>query len=144
MQKTPGSIRNKLMIACAFVVACVLATPAAFAQARGHHDRRDHSADVIGALVVGAVIGGVLVSASQNHDRYYGNGYYYPQAYPPPPPPPGYYGNSGYYGYPGQGSVRIGVVYSPNDHRRYGRSYGYGRQPAYPIRHNGHYRRHGH
>ncbi|HEX5354528.1 MAG TPA: hypothetical protein VFW60_10650 [Rhodanobacteraceae bacterium] len=140
MQLKSTSIRNKLMVACAFVVAGVLATPAAFAQS--HHDRRNHSADVIGALVVGAVIGGVLVSASQHQNGYYGNRYEYPErAYPPPPR---YYGDSGYYRNPGYGSVNIGVVYTHRDNRWQGRDHRYYAGP-HDYRHDRqvrHYPRH--
>jgi len=58
MKRGPGSLRNKLMLACALTVAAVLATPAAMA--RDYRGHRDDSGKVLGALVVGAVIGGVL------------------------------------------------------------------------------------
>jgi len=134
MKRKSGLIRNKLMLACALVAAAVLATPAAMARDyRGHGG--DDSGKVLGALVVGAVIGGVIASASQ-HDRY-DNGYYYPaQSYPPQgyyqsyPSYPAYsYGNGGYYdsypNYPGYGSVNVGVVYSGRGgHGYYGGSRG--------------------
>lgn len=131
MQRKSGSIRNKLMLACALVAAAVLATPAAMA-----HDYRGHGDDsgkVLGALVVGAVIGGVIASASADHDRYYDNGYYYPpQSYPPQ----GYYesypaysyndgGHYSYPAYPSYGSVNVGVVYSSGGHGYYRGSRGY-------------------
>ena len=131
MKSRPGSIRNKLMLACALTAAAVLATPAAMAHDyRGH---RDDSGKVLGALVVGAVIGGVIASASEHHHDYYSGGYYYPapQAYAPA----GYYESGyasyptygGYYSYPsypsyGYGSsVNVGVVYSSGGsyHRGY-------------------------
>lgn len=136
------SIRNRLMLACAIGAAFALATPAAMA--RGHyHYRGNSSANVLGALVVGAVIGGVLVSASQQHNAYYGGGYYYPpQPYPsqgyyggyaaPYPAYPAYpaytYGTGGYYGYPAYGGgVSVGVVYSSGGYRGnyYGAPRGY-------------------
>lgn len=130
MQRKSGLIRNKLMLACALVAAAVLATPAAMA--RGYRGHGDDSGKVLGALVVGAVIGGVIASASQ-HDRY-DNGYYYPaQSYPPQ----GYYesypayayDDGGYYSYPAYpsyGSVNVGVVYSGRGgHGYYGGSRGY-------------------
>lgn len=135
MQRKSGLIRNKLMLACALVAAAVLATPAAMA--RGYRGHSDDSGKVLGALIVGAVIGGVIASASQ-HDRY-DNGYYYPaQSYPPQ----GYYQNytsypaysyndGGYYNYPAYpsyGSVNVGVVYSGRGgHGYYGGSRGYPR-----------------
>ena len=130
MQRKSGPIRNKLMLACALVAAAVLATPAAMA-----HDYRGHGDDsgkVLGALVVGAVIGGVIASASQHHDRYYDGGYYYPpQSYPQ-----GYYesypaysyNDGGYYSYPSYpsyGSVNVGVVYSSGGRGYYRGSRGY-------------------
>lgn len=133
MQRQSGSIHNKLMLACAMLAAAVLATPAAMA-----HDYRGHGDDsgkLLGALVVGAVIGGVLVSASEHHDRYYDGGYYsapaYPQqgyyggepaAYSYPSYPAYSYGNGGYYHYPSYaGSVNVGVVYSDQGGRWRGR-----------------------
>ena len=81
MKRGPGSLRNKLMLACALTVAAVLATPAAMA--RDYRGHRDDSGKVLGALVVGAVIGGVIASASQSSRTYYDDGYYYPaQSYP--------------------------------------------------------------
>lgn len=127
MKKAPGSIRNKLMVACALVVAAGFATPAAMAHDsyRGH----DHSGEVIGALVVGAVIGGVIASASHHDHDYYNNGYYSQSYYPQQgyyESAPAYsYGNGYYnsypaYSYPSYGSgVSVGVVY--NSGRRYGR-----------------------
>lgn len=158
---TRASIRNKLMVACALVAACVLAAPAAMAH-DSYRGRGDRSADILGALVVGAVIGGVLVSASQHHHDYYDSGYYYPaQAYPQP----GYYGgypaysynDGGYYSYPsypGYGSVNVGVVYTSghdyrwrgrdNRHDRGARGY-YGNRGGYYDGGQGrYYSRHGH
>ncbi|MGH8190555.1 MAG: hypothetical protein ACREP2_03830 [Rhodanobacteraceae bacterium] len=155
MQRTSRSIRNKLMVACAFVVACVLAAPTAFAHdGRSHHS--NNGADVLGALVVGAVIGGVLVSASQNHHDYYNSGYNYP---PPAYPSAGYY--SGYpayaygspgYAYPsyGYGSrVNVGVVYNSHGNRAptryyrgrsyYGGSHGYNGSRGYYGNRGNHY-----
>lgn len=165
MQRKSGSVRNKLMVACALVMAAVLAAPAAMARDRYQH-RGNDSADMLGALVVGAVIGGVLVSASQHRDRYYDGGYYYPAQ---PYPSQGYYGGypsygysgSGYYGYPAYGygdRVSVGVVYRNHDNswrgrdsRYYGRSYGYQgrhdyrRQGGWHRGGQGHYySRHGH
>lgn len=156
MQRTYLSIRNKLMVACALVVACVLAAPTALAGDGHYRHSGNNNADVIGALVVGAVIGGVLVSAAQdNHRDYYGAGYGY--NYPQPAyPQPGYYGgypaysygNAGY-AYPGYGygsRVNIGVVYSSGGRSNYrynnGRSYHGGSQGYYGNR--GSYRRGGH
>lgn len=137
MQRKSGSIRNKLMLAGGLVAAAVMATPVAMAHGYGHND---DSGKVLGALVVGAVIGGVIASASQ-HDRY-DNGYYYPaQSYPPQgyyqsyPSYPAYsYGNGGYYNsypsypsYPSYGGVNVGVVYSNSSrggHGYYGGSHG--------------------
>lgn len=162
MQGKSGSIRNKLMVGCALVAAAVLATPAAMAHDgyRGHGDR---SGDVLGALIVGAVIGGVLVSASQHHRDYYGGGYYYPaQAYPQPAYYGGYpaysYNDGGYYNYPSYpsyGSVNVGVVYGNHDNhwrnpggRYYGGSHGYYGNHGYGGGYHGgqgrYYSRHGH
>jgi hypothetical protein len=152
MQSKSGLIRNKLMLACALVVAAVLAAPAAMA--RGYRGHGDDSGKVLGALVVGAVIGGVIASASQ-HDRY-DSGYYYPaQSYPPQgyyqsypsypaysygnggyssyPSYPAYsYGNGGYYSYPSYGNVNVGVVYSSRGgHGYYGGSHGYSGRGGY-------------
>jgi hypothetical protein len=162
MQRKSGSIRNKLMLACALVAAAVLATPAAMA-----HDYRGHGDDsgkVLGALVVGAVIGGVIASASADHDRYYDNGYYYPpQSYPPQ----GYYesypaysyNDDGYYSYPAYpsyGSVNVGVVYTGRgghgyyggsrgyDHRGYGGHGGYRGGDHHGGGQGHYYSRHGH
>lgn len=128
------SFRNKLMLAIAFVAVAALAAPAAMARDYQPVRHGSHDSDMLGALIVGAVIGGVLVSASQHHDRYYygdryGYGYapqptYYGGGYAYAPQPAygnyyggypgyssgGYYGNRGYtpgYGY-GQVNVRIG------------------------------------
>ncbi len=159
MQSKTASIRNKLMAACALVMAAVLAAPAAMAH-DGYRGHGDHSGDVLGALVVGAVIGGVLASASHHHDRYYDGGY----AYPAQPYPSNYYGsypayaygNGGYYGYPGYGGgVSVGVVYSNRggdyDRRGYDRSrryygnYGHdGRGDRYQGGRGHYYDRHGH
>ena len=143
MQSKSGSIRNKLMLAGALVAAGVMATPVAMA--RGYHGHNDDSGKVLGALVVGAVIGGVIASASQ-HDRY-DNGYYYPaqnyppqgyyQSYPSYPSYPAYsYGNGGYYNsypsYPRYGGVNVGVVYSSSS--RGGRGYYGGSRGSYDHR----------
>lgn len=124
-----ASIRDKLMLACALVMAGVLATPAAMAHDhyRGH---RDDTGKVLGALVVGAVIGGVIASSSHQRDTYYGGGYYAPA--PVYYPSQGYYGNypaysygTGYYGspayYPSYGSVNVGVVYTSGGRHYRGR-----------------------
>lgn len=126
MQSRARSIRGKLVILAAGALAIVLAAPVA--SARDHYYHRDSSrgADVVGALVVGAVIGGVLASASQSRDAYYDGGYYPPpQAYPPPaayypPPAPVYY--QPYPAYPQPvygGGVSLGVVYSSGGGRRW-------------------------
>jgi hypothetical protein len=139
MTSRPGSVRNKLMFACALAAAAVLATPAAMAHDyyRGH---RDDSGKVLGALVVGAVIGGVIASASHNSRTYYDSGYY--SSYP------GYSYGTGY-GYPGYGyygsSVNVGVVYGSGGNHwrgRDGRGYYNGGHGYY--RGGGHYdgRRH--
>lgn len=134
MQLKFSSLRGKLMVGCALLVACVLAAPAAMAHDR-YQGRGSHDSNLLGALVVGAVIGGVLVSASNHHRDYYGSGYYYPTA---SYAPGGYYGgyNGGYpaYGYGGSynsypaygygGGVNVGVVYS-NRGGYYGGSRGY-------------------
>ncbi len=147
MQRQSTSLRSKLAVAGVLILALVLAAPTAMA--RDHHYRHgghDRSADVLGALVVGAVIGGVLVSASNHHHDRYRGGYYYPArpyasygyASPQPYPAPvgyygGYYGSQPGYGY--RGRVNIGVVYSSgHGHYRHGRSY----------RRGGYYRHHGH
>lgn len=98
---------SKLMLTCALSMAALIAAPGAFARPynddyRGHSNysqyhssrnwhRNDHGG--FGALLAGAIIGGVLVNAIDNGRpaTYYG---------PPPPPPAGYYGNNGpgYYG----------------------------------------------
>jgi hypothetical protein len=136
MQSRFASLRNKLMVACAFAVAGVLATPAAFAHGNYHEHSGSHDDDVVGALIVGAVIGGVLVSAS-HHDRYYQGGYYYPaQPYAPVSyygDYPAYYGSGGY-GYP----ATVGVTYVSG--YRGGRGYYHGS----PHDHYGYYTSHGH
>lgn len=112
LMNSRGSLRNKLMIACALVMAAVLATPAAMA--RDHYRHSDNTGAVVGALVIGAVIGGVLASSS-HHDNYYQGGY----AYPAQPYPSSYYGSypSNYYGsYP---------AYSYNSYPAYGYNSGY-------------------
>ena len=163
MKSRPGSIRNKLMLACAMTAAAVLATPAAMAHDyRGH---RDDSGKVLGVLVVAPVIGGVTASASQSSQTYYDGGYYYPtQAYPaqgyyqsyPSYPSYGYpaysYGTG--YGYPSYGygsSVNVGVVYSSGgshwrgrDGRRYRDGHGYYRGGGRYDDRGQYYRRHGH
>jgi hypothetical protein len=120
MQRTISGLRDKLMIACALVAACVLAAPSALA-----HDRYrggSHDADVLGALVVGAVIGGVLVGASRHQDE----GYYYPaQPYGPVVYDDGPYYDGGYYAYPDEGyggAVSVGV-YSGGGGYYYDRGY---------------------
>jgi len=155
MQQTSASLRNKLMVACALVAAAVLATPAAMAHE--HHGHGDRAGAMIGALVVGAVIGGVVASASHDDD-YYRGGYYYPaQPYPSdyygynsyPSYPynsypsysynsyPSYYGG-GYYYPPTYGSrVNIGVVYS----NRGGRYRGHDYRGHYDHDYRGHYDR---
>ncbi len=163
MKSRPGSIRNKLMLACALTAAAVLATPAAMAHDyRGH---RNDSGKVLGALVVGAVIGGVIASASQRSHTYYDGGYYYPaqsyptqgyyQSYPTYPSYPSYpaysYGTG--YGYPAYAygnSVSVGVVYSSGgshwrgrDYRRHGGGHGYYRGGHHDGRAR-YYRHHGH
>jgi hypothetical protein len=75
LTKGRGSFRNKLMVACALVMAAILATPAAIARDHYRHGG-DDTAKVVGALVVGAVIGGVLASSS-HRDNYYSGGNYY-------------------------------------------------------------------
>lgn len=146
MQRQSGSIRNKLMLACALVVAAAFATPAAMAHGayRGHGG---NGADVLGALVVGAVIGGVLVSASQHDHDYYRGGY----AYPAPAYPQGYYGGypaysyGGGYGYPSYGSVNVGVVYSHrgDGYRGHGGQYYNRNDHNRPRGHSGYYNHHG-
>lgn len=128
-----GSTRNKLMVACALVAAAVLATPAAMAHDRyyGHGDR---AGGLLGALIVGAVIGGVVASANSHDDRYYyDSGYYAPQPYPYAS---GYYGYNAYPSYPAYSSypaygygggyygsgVNVGVYYS-GGRRGYDRGY---------------------
>ena len=162
MQRKSGSIRNKLMLSCALVAAAVLATPAAMAHDyyRGHDD----SGKVLGALVVGAVIGGVIASASTHHDRYYDGGYYYPaQSYPPQDYYESYpaysYNDGGYYSYPAYpsyGSVNVGVVYTGRgghgyyggsrgyDHRGYGGHGGYRGSDHHSDGQGHYYSRHGH
>jgi hypothetical protein len=136
MQLKSTSLRGKLMIGCALLVACVLAAPAAMAHDR-YQGRGDRDSNLLGALVVGAVIGGVLVSASNHHRDYYGSGYYYPTtSYAPG----GYYGGYPAYGYGGSynsypaygygGGVNVGVVYS-NRGGYYGGSRGYYHRHGY-------------
>jgi hypothetical protein len=145
MQRKTGSIRNSLVLACSLAVAAMLAAPTAMARG-GYHGHSDRSADVLGALVVGAVIGGVLVSASQQDRGYRGDAYYPAPAYYPTQ---GYYGgyptygNGGYYGSPNYGyggSVSVGVVYSGGHDNRWhrGNSYYRGERSGY------YYSRHGH
>lgn len=107
---------NKLMLTCALSLAALIAAPGAFARPhnydyRGHSNysqyhssrnwhRNDHGG--FGALLAGAIIGGVLVNAIDNGraTTYYG-----------PPPPAGYYGNgygAGYYGDSSYGSGYYG------------------------------------
>lgn len=166
MKSRPGSVRNKLMLACALTVAAVLAAPAAMARDY-HRGHRDDSGKVLGALVVGAVIGGVIASASQSSHTYYDGGYYYPpqsypaqgyyyQSYPSYPSYPTYpaysYGGAGY-GYPGYGygsRVNVGVVYNSGGSHWRGRSWRHdGRHGYYrgDGRYDGrgqYYRRHDH
>lgn len=152
MQSKSRLIRNKLMLGCALVAAAVLATPAAMA--RDYRGHGDDTGKVLGALVVGAVIGSVIASASQ-HDRY-DSGYYYPaqsyppqgyyQSYPSYPSYPAYsYGNGGYYNsYPSYGGVNVGVVYSNSGgHRYYGGSHGNYGQRSYGGRGGGYGGSHG-
>lgn len=131
MQRTTTSLRNRFMLGCALAAACALAAPSAFARGHyGHHG--NHSGDTLAALLVGAVIGGVLVSVSNHDHDYYRGGYYYPPqpyasyGYGYPGYAPAYYG--GYPGYGYTGGVNVGVVYSGggyygrtrNDYRRGG------------------------
>ncbi|HET9834832.1 MAG TPA: hypothetical protein VFP88_00590, partial [Rhodanobacteraceae bacterium] len=123
--------RNKLMLLCGLLTAGMIAAPGAFARDHHynrhsgyqHYDRhnswhgRDHNSNV-GALLAGALIGGVIVNAIDNSDSY-SRTYY--------SPPSGYYndgyGSSGYYnngyGYDGGGYYDRG----------YGTTY-YGNAPA--------------
>jgi hypothetical protein len=144
MQRKTGSIRNSLVLACSLAVAAMFAAPTAMARG-GYHGHGDRSADVLGALVVGAVIGGVLVSASQQ-DRGYRSDAYYPA---PVYPAQGYYGsypaygNGGYYGSPGYGygsSVNVGVVYNSGYDNRWHR----GNSRYRGDRSGYYYSRHGH
>ncbi len=150
MTNRSASIRNKLMLACALVMAGVLATPAALAHDRYRH--HDNTGKVLGALVVGAVIGGVIASASQHDDGYYQSGYYqqgYPQqpyyygsSYPAYPSYPAYYPSRGY-----GSSVNVGVVYTSggghyyrDSHRYRDRGYRHGhRDRGYDRGGRGHY-----
>lgn len=155
MQQKTGSIRNSLVLACSLAVAAMFAAPTAMARG-GYYGHSDRSADVLGALVVGAVIGGVLVSASQQDRGYRGDAYYPAPAYPVQGYYGGYptygnggyygsypaYGNGGYYGTPSYGygsSVNVGVVYSSGyDNRRHrGNSHYRGDRSGY------YYSRHG-
>lgn len=123
MQRKSGLIRTSLLLACMLAAAATFAAPTAMARG-GYHG--NDSADVLGALVVGAVIGGVLVAASQQDRGYRGDAYYPAPAYPaqgyyggypaqsygggyPAYDSGAYYGNAGY-GYGGR--VNVGVVYS--------------------------------
>jgi hypothetical protein len=98
------NFRNKLMLLCGLLTAGMIAAPGAFAHDHhydrysGYHDyghsswhHRDHD-DNVGALLAGALIGGVIVNAF-DHSNDYSRTYY--------APPPGYYNNghrsSGYY-----------------------------------------------
>ncbi|MGH8214272.1 MAG: hypothetical protein ACREPZ_01035 [Rhodanobacteraceae bacterium] len=125
MQNRSDSLRNKLMVACALVTVAILATPAAMA--RDHYRNSNDTAKVVGALVVGAVIGGVLASSS-HHDNYYRGGYNYPaQAYPS-----NYYGSYpaySYNSYPAY-SYNSYPAYSYNSYPSYGSNY-YAPAPRY-------------
>ena len=122
MRRGISGLRNKLMAGTALVMACALATPAAFARDHNGHD----DSDVLGALVVGAVIGGLLVSAT-DHDRDYG--YYPARSYAP----------VGYYG----AAYRSAPYYGPGYHGGgYYPRYGYGHGVSVNI-HSGRGHSHG-
>lgn len=103
--------RNKLMLLCGLLTAGMIAAPGAFARDHhydrysGYHDygrhgwHHDHDNNV-GALLAGAIIGGVIVNAiDHSHDysrTYYTSPSYYSQPTYYGPPPSGYYYNDGY------------------------------------------------
>ena len=101
-----SGFRNKSMLLCALAVTATLAAPGAFARDHGYyggyHDYSRHGwhhdhGNTVGALIAGALIGGVIVNAidHSSHRTYYPQPYY-----APPPPPPGYYYDDGYRGQP--------------------------------------------
>lgn len=103
MQTQRSRFRNKVMLLCGLLTAGMIAAPGAFARDHdysrysGHRDYdrhgwhdRDHGNNV-GALLAGAIIGGVIVNAI-DHSHDYSRTYY--------APPSGYYYNGGY-GYNG-------------------------------------------
>lgn len=105
MHTQRSRFRNKLMLLCGFLTAGMIAAPGAFARGQdysrysGYHDYdrhgwrdRGHDDNNVGALLVGAIIGGVIVNALDNsHD--YSRTYY--------APPSGDYYNDGYGSYDG-------------------------------------------
>jgi hypothetical protein len=136
MQTQRSRFRNKVMLLCGLLTAGMIAAPGAFARDHdysrysghrdyGRHGWHDRSHNNVGALLAGAIIGGVIVNALDNsHD--YSRTYY--------APPSGYYYNDGY-GYDGSRYYDNGYgggYYGNGDTTYYGNGYAptyY--QPAY-------------
>src|SRR5690348_15807986 len=123
--------RNKVMLLCGVLTAGMIAAPGAFARDHnysrysGHHDYNRHGwhdrsrGNNVGALLAGAIIGGVIVNALDNSQDY-SRTYY--------APPSGYYYNDGYGSYDGSRYYDNGYSGGYGYGAKY---YGNGYQPAY-------------
>lgn len=143
MKVQVSRFRNKVMLLCGVLTAGMIAAPGAFAHdhdsrysgyhnydRHGWHDH-DHDNGSVGALLAGAVIGGVIVNAlDHSHDysrTYYSGTPYYRSSYYSQPtyyaPPSGYYYNDGYGSYGNRGYYGNGGYYNNPQPTYYGSGY---------------------